>query len=111
MCIRDRYTEASLLSAMENCGKEVRDVELKEALKEGGLGTPATRASMIEKLFSQKLVERKGKSLVPTAYGLWLYQYIKDLDIASAELTGQWEHKLELIRKNEYDIESFREEI
>lgn len=105
------YTEAGLLGAMENCGKDMDDEDVKEALKGSGIGTPATRASIIEKLFYQKLVNRKGKSLIPTTLGLWLYDYIKDLKISSAELTGEWEHKLELIKEGKFSPTTFKEEI
>lgn len=92
-----RYTDASILSAMENAGKLVNDEELRERMQENGLGTPATRASIIERLLKVGYVERKGKTLVPTVKGMALVEMMPDT-LKSPELTGSWEKKL-------YDIE------
>lgn len=108
---KDIYNEATLLKAMSNCGKDVDDKDYKDAMRGSGIGTPATRASTIEKLFSQKLVERKGKQLIPTELGLWVYDYIKDLKISNPILTGEWEYKLDLINRGEYSINTFKDEI
>ena len=88
---RPLHTESSLLSAMEHCGRELRDDELRDSLKGNGIGTPATRASIIETLFARDYVRREKKSLVPTDKGLAVYQIVKDKRIADVEMTGQWE--------------------
>ena len=88
------HTESSLLSAMEHCGRELRDDELRDSLKGNGIGTPATRASIIETLFARDYVRREKKSLVPTDKGLAVYQIVKDKRIADVEMTGQWETAL-----------------
>ena len=92
-----RYTEATLLSAMETAGKLVDDEELAEAMKEKGLGTPATRASTIEHLIREKYMEREGKSLLPTAKAETLYDFVHALGVetlTSPAMTGEWEHQL-----------------
>jgi DNA topoisomerase-3 len=94
-------TEATLLKEMETCGKEIDDEELRDAMKESGLGTPATRAAIIETLFARNYMERKKKALVPTPAGLFVYEKVKDKKIAQPVLTGEWEYKLENIRKGE----------
>ena len=86
---RPLHTESSLLSAMEHCGRELRDDELRDSLKGNGIGTPATRASIIETLFARDYVRREKKSLVPTDKGLAVYQIVKDKRIADVEMTGQ----------------------
>jgi len=88
-----RYTEATLLTAMESAGKFVKDSELKAALKGSGLGTPATRAEIIEKLFNSYYVERKGKQIIPTDKGFQLIKLAPPA-LRSPELTGQWEQEL-----------------
>src|SRR6218665_2608429 len=105
------HTEASLLSAMEVCGKEIEDAEAREAMKEGGLGTPATRAAIIETLFARGYIERQKKSLVPLAKGLSVYEFVKEKDIAKAGLTGGWEKKLALMASGKYAAEEFNKEI
>lgn len=105
------YSEADLLGAMEMAGKTLEDESLKEAMKEGGLGTPATRASVIEGLLARGYVERKGKALVPTAKGLALIGALDAPVLKSAELTGQWEAKLERVRRCELAPESFMAEV
>lgn len=105
-----RYTESSLLSLMESAGKLVEDDDLRDALKDRGLGTPATRAAIIEKLITDKYVIRDGKELVPTSKAFDLIRLLSAMNIeplTSAELTGEWEHQLELIEKGEESRESF----
>ncbi len=109
-----RYNEATLLSAMENSGKLVEDEELAEAMKERGLGTPATRASIIEKLIKEKYVIRKGKELAPTGKAFELLALLDAMKIdvlASPEMTGEWEYKLNRILKGELSRDSFMKEI
>jgi DNA topoisomerase-3 len=100
-----RYTEATLLSAMEGAGKLVDDEELSEALKERGIGTPATRAAVIEKLIADKYLVREGREMIPTSKAFDLMNLINAMDIEtlkSPELTGDWEQKLGLIEKGQY---------
>ena len=85
------YTEATLLSAMENAGKEVEDAESKKAMAECGIGTPATRANIIETLILRDYIRRDKKSIIPTEKGLAVYEIVKDKKIANAEMTGAWE--------------------
>lgn len=97
-----RYTEATLLSAMEGAGKLVDDEELAEAMKEKGLGTPATRASTIEHLLKEKYLERDAKFIVPTTKAEGLFEFlsaIKAEALTRADLTGEWEHKLLLMEQ------------
>ncbi len=106
-----RYTEATLLSAMENPSQQVEDRELREVLKTtSGLGTPATRADIIEKLFSAFYVERQGKDLVPTSKGMQLVDIVPP-ELKSAELTAQWEQQLALISKGKAGREAFLTEM
>jgi DNA topoisomerase-3 len=105
-----RYTESSLLSLMESAGKLVEDDDLRDALKDRGLGTPATRAAIIEKLITDKYVVRDAKELVPTSKAFDLIRLLSAMNIeplTSAELTGEWEHQLGLIEKGEESRESF----
>lgn len=104
---RPLHTESSLLSSMESCGKEVTDEAEQEALKESGIGTPATRASIIETLFSRDYIVREKKSLVPTNKGLVVYQAVRDKKIADVAMTGQWESALNKIASGEMDAETF----
>ena len=90
---RPLHTESSLLSAMEHCGRDLQDDELRDSLKGNGIGTPATRASIIETLFARDYVRREKKSLVPTGKGLAVYQIVKDKRIADVEMTGQWDDR------------------
>ena len=109
-----RYTEASLLSAMEGAGKLVDDEELAEALKDRGLGTPATRAAIIEKLISDRYVVRDGRDLVPTRKAFDLLGLIGAMKIdylGSAELTGEWEQKLKQIERGELSRDEFMKDI
>ena len=106
-----RYTEATLLSAMENPTGQVDDGSLRDALKTaGGLGTPATRADIIEKLFDSFCVERRGKEIFPTSKGKQLIEIVPP-DLKSAELTARWEQRLSLIAKGGADNKKFIEEM
>lgn len=109
-----RFTEATLLSAMENSGKLVEDEELAEAMKERGLGTPATRASIIEKLINEKYVVREQRDLAPTGKAVELLALLESRQIdvlASPELTGEWEFKLNQIIKGAMTRPQFMKEI
>lgn len=109
-----RYNEATLLSAMENSEKLVKDDELADAMKERGLGTPATRAAIIEKLIKEKYVVREGRDLTPTGKAFELLALLEAMNIqvlASPELTGEWEYKLNQILKGEFTRDKFMEEI
>ncbi|RWY50103.1 DNA topoisomerase 3 [Mucilaginibacter gilvus] len=104
------YNEASLLKALETAGKEIDDEELRQAMKDSGLGTPATRAAMIETLLKRNYIAREKKNLVPTSTGLSVYEVVKTHRIAQAELTGAWEKRLEEIRGGA-SVSEFQEEI
>ncbi|AOM80312.1 DNA topoisomerase 3 [Pedobacter steynii] len=104
------YNEASLLKALETSGKDIEDEELRYAMKDSGLGTPATRASIIETLINREYILREKRNLVPTAKGLAVYDVVKDQKIAQAELTGQWEKRLEEIRSGA-SVADFKAEI
>lgn len=109
-----RFNEATLLSAMENSDKFVEDEELADAMKERGLGTPATRASIIEKLINEKYVVREGKELTPTGKAFELLALLEAMKIdvlASPEMTGEWEYKLNLILSGRFTREKFMHEI
>ncbi len=109
-----RFTEATLLTAMEGAGKLVEDEELRAAMKEKGLGTPATRASIIEGLITEKYVHRLGRELQPTAKAFSLIVLLRGLDIpelCSPELTGDWEFKLRLMARGQLKREAFMREI
>jgi len=109
-----RYTESTLLSAMESAGKLVEDEDLRDAMKERGLGTPATRAATIEKLLSDKYLVRDGKELVPTSKAFDLIRITSAMkidDLTSPELTGEWEYKLGLIEKGQFTRQKFMDEI
>ena len=105
------HTEASLLAAMETAGKETEDEELRQSLKTCGIGTPATRASIIETLFQREYMVRQKKALVPTEKGLALYSVVKDMHIANVEMTGEWELSLARIESGEMQAETFRKGI
>ena len=105
------HTEATLLSAMETAGKEIEDDALRQALKDCGIGPPATRAPIIETLFKRGYMERCKKSLVPTEKGLALYSVVKTMRIADVALTGEWEKELARIERGELSAETFRKEI
>ncbi len=109
-----RYNEATLLSAMEGAGKLVDDEELREAMSERGLGTPATRAAIIEGLLNEVYLRREGRDLVPTAKARQLMTLLAGLDVTeltSPELTGEWEHKLKQIEQGGLGREAFMREI
>ena len=96
------HTESTLLAAMETAGREgMEDEEVRQALKDCGIGTPATRAAIIETLLKREYMARVKKSLVPTEKGLALYSIVKDMDIADVEMTGRWEAELAKIEKEE----------
>jgi DNA topoisomerase-3 len=92
-----RYTEASLLGAMETAGKDITDDEIREAMKESGIGTPATRAAIIERLISVGYIEREGRALNATEKGVKVIELLGDHQLTSAELTGNWERRLNMI--------------
>jgi DNA topoisomerase III len=102
-----RYTEATLLSAMETAGKRIDDEELREAMKESGLGTPATRAETIEVLIRREYIERAGKELQPTPKGLQVISMLEEHPLTSAELTGDWEKRLSDIEHGSGDRKDF----
>ena len=85
------FTEATLLSAMENAGREIEDGEVRKAMDGCGIGTPATRANIIETLLLREYIRREKKTLVPTDKGMAVYDIVKDKRIANAEMTGMWE--------------------
>ena len=105
------YTEATLLRAMETAGKQVDDEEMRELLKDNGIGRPSTRANIIETLFRRKYIEKKRKNLIATSTGIALIDTIQNELLKSAELTGDWERKLRLIEKGEYQLEVFKQEL
>jgi DNA topoisomerase-3 len=106
-----RYSEASLLSAMESAGRSIEDEELREAMKESGLGTPATRAETIEKLIRVQYVERMGRSLRATGKGRQTIGVLGESALTSAELTGRWEHRLNQIERGEEPRDGFMADI
>ena len=105
------YTEATLLSAMENAGKEVEDAESKKAMAECGIGTPATRANIIETLILRDYIRRDKKTIIPTEKGLAVYEIVKDKRIANAEMTGSWELALAAIEAGKMLSERFAQGI
>lgn len=105
------YTEATLLRAMETAGKLVENEELRDAMKENGIGRPSTRAAIIETLFKRNYIRREKKNIVATDTGIELVGLIKNELLKSAELTGQWEKKLRDIEKREYEAKTFIDEL
>ena len=105
------FTEATLLRAMETAGKAVEDDELRDALKENGIGRPSTRAAIIETLFKRNYIRKERKSLYPTQTGKDLIATIKDELLKSAELTGMWEKKLRMIEAGTYEASAFLDEL
>lgn len=101
------HTEASLLAAMETAGKEIEDSELRESIKDCGIGTPATRAAVIETLLLRKYIERSKKNIIPTDKGLAVYEAVKGKQIANVSMTGEWENQLGKIERGECDREDF----
>jgi DNA topoisomerase-3 len=109
-----RYTEATLLSAMEGAGKLIDDDELREAMQEKGLGTPATRAAIIEGLISEKYMHREGRELIPTAKAFQLMTLLRGLqveELTKPELTGNWEYQLAEMEKGKLSRKKFMAEI
>ncbi|WP_424858596.1 MULTISPECIES: DNA topoisomerase III [unclassified Tepidimonas] len=109
-----RYTEATLLAAMEGAGKMVDDEELRAAMADKGLGTPATRAAIIEGLLAEKYLLREGRELVPTPKAFQLMTLLRGLgveELSRPELTGEWEHKLSLMERGQLSREAFMREI
>ncbi|CAH2810616.1 MAG: DNA topoisomerase III, Burkholderia type (EC [uncultured Caballeronia sp.] len=109
-----RYNEASLLSAMEGAGKLVEDEELRDAMAAKGLGTPATRAAIIEGLLGEKYIVREGRELIPTAKAFQLMTLLRGLgveELTAPELTGQWEHKLSQMERGNLHRDTFMQEI
>lgn len=105
------YTEATLLRAMETAGKLVDNEELRDALKENGIGRPSTRANIIETLFKRNYIRKERKNLIATPTGVDLIAHISEELLKSAELTGLWEKKLRQIERKEYDSGQFLEEL
>ena len=106
-----RFTEASLLAAMESAGKEIEDEELREAMKDSGIGTPATRASIIERLISVAYIEREGRALIATEKGVQVIRLLGEHQLTSPGLTGDWERRLGLIERGEDSRPAFMKDI
>ena len=105
------YTEATLLRAMETAGKLVEDEEMRDLMKENGIGRPSTRSAIIETLFKRKYIEKKKKNILATETGIQLIDTIKNDLLKSPELTGQWEHKLRMMERGQYDPKQFKTEL
>jgi len=105
------YTEAALLSAMENAGKEVKEDDKRKAMAECGIGTPATRANIIETLILRDYIRRDKKAIIPTEKGLAVYEIVKDKKIANAEMTGSWELALAAIEAGKMPSDKFSQGI
>lgn len=105
------YTEATLLSAMENAGKEVKEDDKRKAMAECGIGTPATRANIIETLILRDYIRRDKKAIIPTEKGLAVYEIVKDKKIANAEMTGAWELALAAIEAGKMPADKFSQGI
>ena len=106
-----RYSDASLLGAMETAGKLVDDDELREAMKDSGIGTPATRAAIIERLIQVGYIEREGRALVCTEKGLSVIRLLGEHPLTSPDMTGQWEHRLERIEHGQDSRKQFMADI
>jgi DNA topoisomerase III len=106
-----RFSEASLLAAMETAGKQIEDAELREAMKDSGIGTPATRASIIERLIQVGYIEREGRALHATEKGIQVISLLGPHPLTSAELTGNWERRLGLIEQGEDSRPAFMSDI
>src|SRR5690606_4185027 len=109
-----RYSEATLLSAMEGAGKLIEDDELRDAMAQKGLGTPATRAAIIERLIAEKYMVREGRELIPTAKAFQLLTLLNGLgvnELTQPELTGEWEYKLLQMERGKLKRASFMKEI
>jgi Topoisomerase IA len=105
------YTEAGLLSAMETAGKDIKNEEERKALQNIGIGTPATRAAIIETLFTRNYIQREKKSLIPTEKGLQVYELVKDRKIADVAMTAEWELALQKIETSEMNAIAFQKEM
>lgn len=105
------FTEATLLRAMETAGKNIEDDELRDLMKDNGIGRPSTRAAIIETLFRRNYIKRERKNLVPTITGMELIQCINNELLKSAEMTGNWEFKIRQIEKGDYRAEQFLQEM
>lgn len=105
------FTEATLLRAMETAGKQIDDEELRDLMKDNGIGRPSTRAAIIETLFRRNYIKRERKNLVATVTGMELIQCINNELLKSAEMTGNWEYKLRQIEKGEYQADAFLQEM
>ena len=105
------YTEATLLRAMETAGRQIDDQELKEALKENGIGRPSTRAAIIETLYKRQYIRKEKKKIVPSQMGIDLIGVVRNQTLKSAEMTGQWERKLRQIEGGEFKAEAFLQEL
>lgn len=105
------YTEATLLRAMETAGKFVENEEMRESMKENGIGRPSTRSAIIETLFKRGYIEKKKKNLLATSTGMDLINTIKNDLLKSPELTGQWEHKLRKMERGDYNPQEFKQEL
>lgn len=101
------YTEATLLAAMETCGKNITDEQAKEAIRDLGIGTPATRAAIITTLIKRDYIARSGKSIIPTEKGMYIHEAVKGMRVADVELTGSWEKALLQIEGHTLDTETF----
>jgi DNA topoisomerase III len=106
-----RFTDASLLAAMETAGKDIEDAELREAMKDSGIGTPATRAAIIERLIEVGYIEREGRALRATEKGIQVIRLLGDHPLTSAALTGSWEHRLGQIERREDSRPEFMSDI
>ena len=106
-----RFTDASLLGAMETAGKEIEDAELREAMKDSGIGTPATRAGIIELLIGREYIEREGRALVATEKGIQVIRLLDGHPLTSSELTGNWEKRLGLIERGADSHDAFMSDI
>ena len=105
------HTESTLLAAMETAGKEIEDDTMRQAMKDSGIGTPATRAAIIETLLKREYMMRQQKKLVPTEKGLALHSVVKDMAIANVEMTGKWEAELAKIERGEASADGFTHSI
>ena len=105
------FTEATLLRSMETAGKQIDDEELRDLMKDNGIGRPSTRAAIIETLFRRNYIKRERKNLIPTITGMELIRVINNELLKSAEMTGKWEFKLRQIEKGEYQAEAFLQEM
>ena len=106
-----RFTEASLLGAMETAGKDIEDADLREAMKDSGIGTPATRAAIIERLIDVGYIEREGRALIATDKGIQVIRLLGSHPLTSPELTGDWERRLGLIEQGEDSRPAFMSDI